>query len=244
MDYTSSNNNVVHAPTGHTMHKTDQTFPTVVSDDDLNGIIWELMHLLDSEGIAGVPFDPNNPNSYNRVRTAILAMIPTVSVPTNFDNLYYRKAISDARYAPISHGHFGNNTALKNRIFHSIIDNGFIESHQFNRVLISAYNLPSISTDFEVEFMADIQYEDGGSDITISVDLVNNQSSNTGTIYAKNKISSNGPVRNFINGKFPLPATPNHSLKFYIQDGQSGLGSTSNGLYKLHISGYNYIDEN
>jgi hypothetical protein len=71
MNYTQSPDFAVHVGTGRRLHKDSIPIPTVVSEKDMNSIIWSLMDLLNQAGIAPVTFDENVPNSYNRITAAI-----------------------------------------------------------------------------------------------------------------------------------------------------------------------------
>jgi phage-related tail fiber protein len=71
MNFTNSNSFVVHPGTGQPMHLQAQAVPTQVTDRDMNSVIWSLMELLKSAGVAGQTFDPAVPASYQRLLLAL-----------------------------------------------------------------------------------------------------------------------------------------------------------------------------
>lgn len=71
MDYTSSNGYATDAGTGNRMHTQNQAIPTMVTDTDLNGLIWSLMEIQKAGGVAAVPFDKAVPATYTGVIKAI-----------------------------------------------------------------------------------------------------------------------------------------------------------------------------
>lgn len=71
MDYTSSDAYLTHVGTGHRMHQSDQPVPTSVSSDDMNMVIWSLMEILNSAGVAGANFDPDTPATYQKLQQAL-----------------------------------------------------------------------------------------------------------------------------------------------------------------------------
>lgn len=75
MDYTLSPQHVVHPGTGHRMHDQAQAIPTQVTDKDLNQVTWSLMQVLSAAGVAGQQFNPNDPETYNRVRVAMATLM-------------------------------------------------------------------------------------------------------------------------------------------------------------------------
>lgn len=87
MDYTSSPNYVTHYGTGQRMHEANQALPTVVSDQDMNMVLWSLMEVVKESGLPGIPFSKDNPTSYQRLRDALRALykpkIEYSSVPTS-----------------------------------------------------------------------------------------------------------------------------------------------------------------
>lgn len=74
MDYTSSNGFATDAGTGNRMHTQNQAIPTMVTDTDLNGLIWSLMEIQKAGGIAAVAFDKAVPATYTGVIKAIKRM--------------------------------------------------------------------------------------------------------------------------------------------------------------------------
>lgn len=76
MDYTRSDANVVHVGTGHRMHQGTEPVPTQVSADDVNGVIWSLMEILNDAGVAGVDFDPDDDTTYRQLVTALNTIYP------------------------------------------------------------------------------------------------------------------------------------------------------------------------
>lgn len=87
MDYTSSPNYVTHYGTGQRMHEANQALPTVVSDQDMNMVLWSLMEVVKESGLPGIPFSKDSPASYQRLRDALRALytpkIEYSSVPTS-----------------------------------------------------------------------------------------------------------------------------------------------------------------
>ena len=75
MDYTTSNGYVTDAGTGNRMHTQNQAIPTMVTDTDLNGLIWEMLSLIKLAGLTPIPFDPNVPGSYTQIYQAVLALV-------------------------------------------------------------------------------------------------------------------------------------------------------------------------
>ena len=87
MDYTSSPNYVTHYGTGRRMHEANQALPTVVSDQDMNMVLWSLMEVVKESGLPGIQFSKDSPTSYQRLRDALRALytpkIEYSSVPTS-----------------------------------------------------------------------------------------------------------------------------------------------------------------
>lgn len=75
MHYTQSPDHIVHVATGRTLHEDAAALPTVVSDTDLNQVNWELMTILNKRGVAGKPFNPDDPTTYEQVYGCITDMI-------------------------------------------------------------------------------------------------------------------------------------------------------------------------
>lgn len=71
MDYTSSPQNVVHQGTGHRMHEDNQALPTVLTDADVNQVIWSLMEIIAQAGLPAQTFSPDTPASYQVLREAL-----------------------------------------------------------------------------------------------------------------------------------------------------------------------------
>ena len=71
MDYTNSPQHVVHATTGNRMHEDNQAIPTVVTDDDLNALAWEILSLIKGANITPIPFNRDNPASYQQILMAV-----------------------------------------------------------------------------------------------------------------------------------------------------------------------------
>ena len=74
MDYTNSPNYVTHAGTGQRMHEASQALPTVVSDQDMNMVLWSLMEVVKDSGLSGIQFSKDSPTSYQRLRDALRAL--------------------------------------------------------------------------------------------------------------------------------------------------------------------------
>lgn len=87
MDYTSSPNYVTHYGTGQRMHEANQALPTVVSDQDMNMVLWSLMEVVKESGLPGIPFSKDSPTSYQRLRDALRVLYTPKnecsSVPTS-----------------------------------------------------------------------------------------------------------------------------------------------------------------
>ena len=87
MDYTSSSNYVTHYGTGQRMHEANQALPTVVSDQDMNMVLWSLMEVVKESGLPGIPFSKDSPTSYQRLRDALRVLYTPKnecsSVPTS-----------------------------------------------------------------------------------------------------------------------------------------------------------------
>lgn len=86
MDYTESSNNATHS-TGQRMHKTAQTFPTVVEDNDLNAINWELMEVIKAADIAPKAFDADSSVTYKQFLQALQALFSEGDHEHSFDDL-------------------------------------------------------------------------------------------------------------------------------------------------------------
>ncbi|HGL4259507.1 tail fiber domain-containing protein [Burkholderia dolosa] len=74
MDYTTSIDNVVHGATGHRMHTDSAAVTTAWSGGDANMVIWSLMEILNAAGIEGRAFNPDDKESYTRLRDAVIAV--------------------------------------------------------------------------------------------------------------------------------------------------------------------------
>ncbi len=74
MDYTKSLDYATHAATGQRLHEDNQATPTVVSDDDLNALAWELLALIKGAGLTPTQFDRDVSASYQQVLTAVRAI--------------------------------------------------------------------------------------------------------------------------------------------------------------------------
>lgn len=71
MDYTQSPNNVVDATTGFRRHEDNQALPTVLSEKDINSLIWAVMEVNKAAGMPAVAYDETVPASYTDVARAI-----------------------------------------------------------------------------------------------------------------------------------------------------------------------------
>ena len=71
MDYTKSQDYATHAATGQRMHEDNQATPTVVSDDDLNALAWELLALIKGAGLTPAQFNRDLPSTYQQVLAAV-----------------------------------------------------------------------------------------------------------------------------------------------------------------------------
>ena len=74
MDYTKSQDYATHAATGQRMHEDNQAAPTVVSDDDLNMVIWSLVALIKGAGLTPVQFNRDVASTYELVLSAVRAI--------------------------------------------------------------------------------------------------------------------------------------------------------------------------
>jgi len=73
MQYTTSNAYATHA-SGRRMHDDSLTVPTMVTDDDLNMVIWSLMEVVLAGGQTAAAFDPATPATFQKLRNAIQAL--------------------------------------------------------------------------------------------------------------------------------------------------------------------------
>lgn len=71
MDYTQSPQNVVDATTGFRRHEDNQALPTVVSEKDINSLIWSLMEVNKAAGVPAAAFDETVQSTYTDVIRAI-----------------------------------------------------------------------------------------------------------------------------------------------------------------------------
>ena len=71
MDYTKSQDYATHAATGQRMHEDNQATPTVVSDDELNALAWELLALIKGAGLTPAQFNRDLPSTYQQVLAAV-----------------------------------------------------------------------------------------------------------------------------------------------------------------------------
>ena len=74
MDYTKSQDYATHAASGQRMHEDNQATPTVVSDDDINALVWELVNLIKGAGITPAAFNRDNAATYQQVLAAVKAI--------------------------------------------------------------------------------------------------------------------------------------------------------------------------
>lgn len=71
MNYTESPESIVHPGTGHRMHDDSQPVPTMVTDADLNSVIWSLMEVVVAAGLTPISFNPDDPASYRVLRASL-----------------------------------------------------------------------------------------------------------------------------------------------------------------------------
>lgn len=71
MDYTLSPDYATHVGTGNRMHEENAAVTTVVSEKDMNSLIWSAMEVVKAGGLAGVQFDEAVPGSYQVLVKAI-----------------------------------------------------------------------------------------------------------------------------------------------------------------------------
>lgn len=84
MDYTLSNAFATDVSTGNRMHQQSAAVPTAVTDQDMNGVMWELMSVIKAAGITPVPFDRATPASYTQLLAAIAAASRSIGVTASF----------------------------------------------------------------------------------------------------------------------------------------------------------------
>ena len=71
MDLTLSNAYTTDVATGNRMHQASAAVTTAVSDQDMNGLIWELVSLIKAGGLVPAAFDKTNAATYTQVAMAI-----------------------------------------------------------------------------------------------------------------------------------------------------------------------------
>jgi microcystin-dependent protein len=86
MDYTSSDAYTTDVATGRRLHQQSAAVPTAVTDGDMNGLIWELVRLIELSGITPVAFNKTVPRSYQQIAEAIQAGRLNVAVATGTAN--------------------------------------------------------------------------------------------------------------------------------------------------------------
>ena len=74
MDYTNSADYAVHAATGNRMHDDQSPITTIWSATDGNTVLWSLMEILKAANMTGIPFNPDNPTSYQQLLAALRKM--------------------------------------------------------------------------------------------------------------------------------------------------------------------------
>lgn len=118
MDYTSSNAFATDAGTGQRLHQQSAAVTTAVTDQDMNGLIWELLEVIKAGGIAPAAFDKTNPATYTQVARAIQSgklfsaaaagtadaisavFTPDITVLIDGMALYVRGALANASTTP------------------------------------------------------------------------------------------------------------------------------------------------
>lgn len=95
MNYTQSDAYVTHVGTGHRMHQQSQPVPTMVTDKDLNMVIWSLMQVLNEAGVAPAAFDAANINTYNRLLLALQTLFAPVSAGPSPSEKHGQIAVGD-----------------------------------------------------------------------------------------------------------------------------------------------------
>lgn len=101
MEYSASPQTVVHVGTGKRMHEDNQPLPSIVSDSDMNMLIWSLMHVLDEAGISGAAFNPSDPATYDRFLVALKSLFMSNAIngwlddENGFDRFYF-EVVSNA----------------------------------------------------------------------------------------------------------------------------------------------------
>ncbi|MCG5260371.1 hypothetical protein EM868_00190 [Cupriavidus gilardii] len=120
MDYTSSLDHIIHDPTGQRMHSDTLAIPTAVSSNDMNMVIWSLMEILKAGGIAGRAFNPDDPDTYQRLLQAILKVSTGRLLRTT---IYIRDAAGVQKVA-VDGGAF---TAVGATVFNPLAGTAFVD---------------------------------------------------------------------------------------------------------------------
>lgn len=101
MHYTQSSNARTHL-SGRRMHQEDEPVPTAVSASDLNSVMWSLMAVLEAGGVEPAVFDPDQPDTYNRLKLSIQALIANSGDPVGTVKVGYYTATAPVGYVPLS----------------------------------------------------------------------------------------------------------------------------------------------
>lgn len=86
MNYTESADNVVDAGTGFRRHEDNAAVTTIVSEKDMNMLIWSLMDVVKAAGHVGIQFDETNPATYKLLTKALRAMFGVNVTTLNLAN--------------------------------------------------------------------------------------------------------------------------------------------------------------
>lgn len=80
MDFSQASGSVVHQTTGRRMHIDDVPIPTIWSAKDANSVVWGLANLCQKAGVSLSQFDPDDPDSYDKIFQAVKATVRDESV--------------------------------------------------------------------------------------------------------------------------------------------------------------------
>jgi len=154
MNYTDSLDRVVHAATKQTMHTDSAAICTVQSAKDTNMVIWSLMEVVKSAGLAGLSFNPDDVATYSVVKKALETVYaklnspeftgtPTAPTPAQF-NSSQRLATTEAVQRALGSFNLGSNTGPGINAAATPLTNAHIGAYlYFNGGLNQTATLPS-----------------------------------------------------------------------------------------------------
>jgi len=90
MDYTLSLDYATHAGTGNRMHEENAAVTTMVSEKDMNSLIWSLMEIIKAAGLAGVQFDEAIPATYQQLLAAVNIVAANAPITDVISAIKYR----------------------------------------------------------------------------------------------------------------------------------------------------------